>query len=41
MNQIIHFELIETTIQILHIALTNIYWNTYNKLMFHIYIWMG
>jgi hypothetical protein len=33
-----HFELIETTIQTLHIALISIYWNTYNNLMPHIYI---
>jgi hypothetical protein len=39
MNWIIHFELIETIIQMLHIAFTSIYWNTYNNLMFHVYIW--
>jgi hypothetical protein len=38
MSRIIHFELIETTIQTLHIALINIYENTHNNLMFHIYI---
>jgi hypothetical protein len=38
---IIHFELIETTIQTLHIALTSIYGNTHNNLVFHIYTWMG
>ncbi len=37
MSQIIHFELIETIIQTLHIALISIYGNTYNNLMFHIY----
>jgi hypothetical protein len=41
MSWIIHIELIETIIQMLHIALTNIYWNTHNNLMLHIYIWMG
>jgi hypothetical protein len=41
MSWIIHFELIETTIQMLHITFTNMYWNTHNNLMFHIYIWMG
>jgi hypothetical protein len=37
---VIHFELIETTIQMLHIALFNIYWNTCNNLMLHIYTWV-
>jgi hypothetical protein len=37
MSRIIHFELIETTIQMLHIAFTNIYSNTCNNLMPHIY----
>jgi hypothetical protein len=37
MSQIIHFELIETTIQMLHIAFTNIYSNTCNNLMLRIY----
>jgi hypothetical protein len=32
---------IETTIQMLYIAFINIYENTHNNLMFHIYIWMG
>jgi hypothetical protein len=41
MNWIIHFELIDIIIQTLHIALTNIYWNTHNNLMLHIYISMG
>jgi len=36
MNQIIHFEFIEITIQMLHIAFTNIYCNTHNNLMAHI-----
>jgi hypothetical protein len=39
MSWIIHFEIIETIIQMLHIALINIYWNTHNNLMSHIYIW--
>jgi hypothetical protein len=39
MSQIIHFEHIETIIQMLHIALINLYWNTHNNLMFHIYTW--
>jgi hypothetical protein len=38
-SRIIHFELIKTIIQILHIALINIYWNTHNNLMPHIYTW--
>jgi hypothetical protein len=37
MSRIIHFELIETTIQMLHIALTNIYENTHNNLMVHVH----
>jgi len=37
MNQIIRFQLIETIIQTLHFALTSIYKNTHNNLMFHIY----
>jgi hypothetical protein len=41
MSQIIHFELIETTIQILHIGQTSIYCNTHNNLMPHIYTGMG
>jgi hypothetical protein len=41
MSWIIHFEFIETIIQMLHIAFINIYRNTHNNLMFHIYIWMG
>jgi len=41
MNQITHFEFIETIIQTLHITFTNIYGNTHNNLMLHIYIWMG
>jgi hypothetical protein len=41
MNWIIQIELIETTIQMLHITFTNIYWNTHNNLMPHIYTWMG
>jgi hypothetical protein len=41
MSWIIHFEPIETITQMLHITLINIYWNTHNNLMFHIYIWMG
>jgi hypothetical protein len=40
MNQIIHIELIETIAQMLHIALTNIYWNTHNNLLPHIYTWI-
>jgi hypothetical protein len=36
MNWIIHFEPIETIIQMLHIALINIYWNTRN-LIPHMY----
>jgi len=39
MSWIIHFEIIETIIQMLHIALISIYWNTHNNLMFHIYTW--
>jgi hypothetical protein len=34
---IINFELIETIIQMFHITLINIYYNTYNNLMPHIY----
>jgi hypothetical protein len=41
MNQTTHFELIETTIQMLHIAFISICWNTHNNLMLHIYTWMG
>jgi hypothetical protein len=41
MSRIIHFELIETTIQTLHIAFINIYCNTHNNLMPHIYTWIG
>jgi hypothetical protein len=41
MSQIIHFELIKTIIQMLHIAFFSIYWNTNNILMSHIYTWMG
>jgi len=41
MNWIIQIELIKTTIQMLHITFTNIYWNTHNNLMPHIYTWMG
>jgi hypothetical protein len=41
MNQIIHFEFIETIIQTLHITLIRIYLNKHNNLMPHIYIWMG
>jgi hypothetical protein len=41
MSQIIHFEFIETIIQMLHIAFNSIYGNTHNNLMFHIYTWMG
>jgi len=37
MSQIIHFELIEISIQTLHIAFTSIYGNTHNNLNFHIY----
>ncbi len=37
MSQIIHFELIETIIQTLHIALSSIYGNTQNTLVLHIY----
>jgi len=38
MTWIIHFELIETTIQMLHIAFTSTYWNTNNNLMLHKFI---
>jgi hypothetical protein len=41
MSWIIHFKIIETIIQMLHIAVIIIYWNTNNNLMFHIYIWIG
>jgi len=41
MSWIIHFELIKTIIQMLHIALSSIDWNTQKNLMLHIYIWMG
>ncbi len=41
MNPIIHFELIKTIIQTFHIAVINIYGNTYNNLIFHIYNQMG
>jgi hypothetical protein len=41
MSRIIHFELIEITIQALHIELINIYWNANNNLMPHIYAWLG
>ncbi len=40
MNWIIHFEVIETIIQMLHIALISIYWNTHNNWMLYIYTWI-
>jgi hypothetical protein len=39
MSWIIHFEFIETIIQMLHIALNYINWNTHNNLVPNIYIW--
>jgi hypothetical protein len=39
MSWIIHFEIIESIIQMLHITLISIYWNTNNNLMLHIYTW--
>jgi len=41
MSWIIPFETIEIIIQMLHIAIINIYWNIHNNLMPHIYIWMS
>jgi hypothetical protein len=40
MSWIIHFELIETIIQMLHIAFI-IIWDTQNNLMSRIYTWIG
>jgi hypothetical protein len=39
MSWIIHFEFIKTIIQMLHITFINIYSNTHNNLMHHIYTW--
>jgi len=37
MSQILHFELIEISIQILHITFTSIYGNIHNNLILHFY----
>jgi hypothetical protein len=39
MISIIHFEPIETIIQIFHIAFINMYWDAHNNLTPHVYIW--